>query len=66
MEKEMYREHLALIKERFGDQTVLTVNEAADYIGLCDRILRRDHSFPMKKIGGRYYVTIVDLARWLA
>ncbi len=65
-EKEDYRENLRLIFERFGEVQLLPLKKVAEYCGADVRYLRLDKEFPVKKIGGRYYVPAVSLARWLS
>lgn len=65
-EKEDYRENLNLITEHFGDGQLITLRAAADYLGVHFRKLQNDKSFPLKKVGGRYYVPAVSLARWMS
>lgn len=64
-EKENYRDNLERICERFKGE-LITLKEASDYIGVSLRNIQTDKTFPMKKVGGRYYVTVVALAKWLS
>ena len=64
-EKEDFRDNLARICERFTGE-LITLKEAAEFLGIDFRGLQTDKSFPIKKVGGRYYVTVVALARWLS
>ena len=64
-EKEDYRDNLGRIWERFQKECI-TVNEAVEYLGIGIKNLNNDKSFPKIKIGGRYYVTAVALAKWLS
>ena len=63
-EKELFRENLALIQERFGDRQLIPVVEVAKYLGLNAQTVR-EH-YPIKKVGRMYYVTAVTLARELS
>ena len=65
-EKEDYRENLRLLREHFGQSELIPLVEAAKYCGRCARLLRSDKSFPLKKVGGRYFVAAVSFARWLS
>lgn len=65
-EKESYRDNLELISNHFGAVQLIPFKEAAKYCGVNARALQSDSSFPLKKIGGRYYVSAVNLARWLS
>lgn len=64
-EKEDFRDNLSRISERFSGELIPYL-EACEYIGCTRKQMDRDRSFPKKKIGGRYYVTVVALARWLS
>lgn len=63
-EKELFRENLILIRERFGDRQLIPVMEVAKYLGLNVQTVR-DH-YPVKKVGRMYYVAAVTLARELS
>jgi len=65
-EKVDFRENLRLIYERFGEIQLIPLLKVAEYCGADKRYLQKDESFPVKKIGGRYYVPAVSLARWLS
>ncbi len=65
-EKEDYRENLRMIMERFGGVQLIPFKQAAAYCGADVRYLRLDEDFPLKKVGGRYYVPAVGLARYLS
>lgn len=47
------------------DKPIITVREAARYLHKDPRTLMADKSFPYKKRGGRYLVSLVALARWM-
>lgn len=65
-EKEDFRENLRLVSERFGDIQLIPLLQAAEYCGANYRKLKKDKLFPLKKVGGRYYVPAVGLARYLS
>lgn len=67
-EKEGFREQLEQLRERFPEREAINIKEAAQIIGVCDRTLKEDKSFPAKKLGGKtgpYIVPLVGLARWM-
>lgn len=66
MEKETYYPALAELKEAFPGRPLLSRQEAARYLRVDPRTLSRCKDFPLKKIGGRYVVSVVALARWMA
>lgn len=63
---EIFEENLKKIYETFGREQLIPVKKVADYLGVYDRSLLEDKSFPTKKIMSRHYVGAVALARWLS
>lgn len=47
------------------DKPQITVQEAARYLRKDRRTLLADRTFPYKKRGNRYLVSLVALARWM-
>lgn len=67
MEKELFNEHLNALYERFGRDTAFTsLKQAAKYCREDPRTLLADKTFPIKKQGRLYKVSIINFARWLA
>lgn len=66
MDKETFHEHLTALRKRFPDRELIFLKDAAAYIGCNYRTLQADRTFPIKKIGRFYMVSIINLARWLA
>lgn len=52
------------LKQTFGKPQI-TVQEAARYLKKDRRTLLADRTFPYKKRGGRYLISLVSLARWM-
>ncbi len=65
-EKAMYRDNLEQVAARFGDKQLIPIKDVATFLGVKADRLRESREFPAKKFEGRYYVTQVALARWLA
>lgn len=66
-EKEGFHEQLEAIYEHFGKEPALiSIEQAASYVGIDKRTLLEDRSFPVKSVGRCYRVALVALARWLA
>lgn len=65
-EKEDFRENLARLSERFPGRDVVTIQEAAPVVGRCVKLLIYDKNFPKVKVGNRWSVPLVGLARWLS
>lgn len=66
-EKECFRDWLVELHGAFGDDVALIpVSKVAKYLKKDYRTLIADKSFPVKRIGGRFEVPIVGLARWLS
>jgi hypothetical protein len=64
-EKKDFRDNLERIAARFGKE-LLSVREVADFLGIGIKNLNHDRTFPQKKVGGRYYITAVALAKWMS
>ena len=64
--KEHYYDNLKRITDKFGGTELIRLKQAAEYLGVDERRLKESRDFPMKKIGGRYYVASVALARWIS
>jgi len=59
--------NLKLIFQKFGrEQLLIPLRKAAEYIGCHHETLMNAKDFPIKKVCGRYYVSAVNLARWLS
>ena len=65
MEKRDFRDNLARISERFTGEMIAT-REAAKFLGIGIKNLNNDNTFPQKKVGGRWYISAVALARWMS
>lgn len=65
-EKQDFRDNLEFINERFEGKQLITLKESSEYTGCTVKQLRLDKSFPIKRVGGRDYVPVVALARWLS
>lgn len=62
-----YEQNLLRLIDHFGDMgEAVPLRKAAKYIGISARRLQADKTFPLKKVCGRYYVSLVGLARWLS
>ena len=66
MEKATFHDQLTALREKFPVGELIGIKEAAEYIGCDYRTLQADRSFPVKRIGRFYKVSIINLARWLA
>ena len=51
--------------KRVFNKPQITVAEAARYLHKDRRTLLSDRTFPYRKSGGRYLVSLVSLARWM-
>lgn len=65
-EKELYRNNLEQIVSIYGNAGLITLKQASEYISIAERVLKSDNTFPVKKVKGRYMVSIVALASWLS
>lgn len=66
MDATIYEKNLENIYATFGRVALVPLLAVAEFVGMNWRTLRDDKKFPVKKIGGRYYVASVALARWLS
>lgn len=64
-ERESFRDQLAALQARFPEQEVLTMDQSCKLLGLDRDALLADRDFPRKKVGKRYIIPIVPLARWM-
>ena len=65
MEKANFRDNLQRISDAFNKE-LITLGEACGFLGCTPKQIHADKTFPTKKVGGRYYVTAVALAKWLS
>lgn len=64
--KELIKIQLDELYEQLpGRPAVISLRKAAEIVGMNARTLIQDGSFPLQKQNGRYYVTVVLLAKWL-
>lgn len=66
MEKELYREHLVRLREIYPDREVLTIDEVCKLLKMDRRTLLQDKNNPAKKVSGKYFVPLINLARYMA
>jgi hypothetical protein len=65
--KEMYYDNLERVITRFPNQELIPVKDAAAFLGgISPRSLYEAKNTPCKRVGGRWYITAVALARWLS
>lgn len=72
-EKEGFRDQLERLDHIFPGKETLNIEEAATLLGVYRATLLHDKTFPVKKVGesqkkygGKYIISKVALARWLA
>nr|DAV81172.1 MAG TPA: excisionase [Caudoviricetes sp.]DAZ48340.1 MAG TPA: excisionase [Caudoviricetes sp.] len=64
-ERESFRDQLQSLQAKFPEQEVLTKDQACKLLGLDWDALVHNAGFPAKKVGKRYIIPIVPLARWM-
>lgn len=64
-EKEEFHEQYQILRQRFDDREVITMDESCKLLGLDRDALRNDKTFPAKKVGKKYIIPLVSLARWM-
>ncbi len=65
VEKKDYRDNLERLSQKFSGELIPFL-DACRYVGCTPKQLNTDKTFPKKKVGGRYYVTMVAFAKWLS
>lgn len=64
-ERESFRDQLQVLQEKFPGQEVLTMDQSCRLLGVDRDALLHDRDFPAKKVGKRYIIPLVPLARWM-
>ncbi len=64
--KEDYYDNLKRITDKFGGMELIPIRQAAEYLGIDERTLKGSRDFPLKRVGRRFYVASVALARWIS
>ncbi len=64
--KEDYYDNLQRITDKFGGVELIPIKQAAEYLGVDERTLKGSRDFPLKRVGRRFYVASVALARWIS
>lgn len=65
-EREDFRDQLQALRERYEGQEVLTMEQSEKLLYVDRMALLNDKTFPVKKVGRRYIIPIVPLARWMS
>lgn len=64
-EAEGYRPQLEMLVDMFPNRAAITINECQSAVGCDRRTLLADRTFPARKVGNKYSVSLTELARWL-
>lgn len=64
-ERECFRDQLQVLQQRFEGQEVISMSEACSLLHLDRDALLNDRGFPAKKVGKKYIISLVPLARWM-
>lgn len=65
MEIKGWRECAERISARFPDREMLSIEEAAQVVGCVKNTLLADGTFPKRRVGNRWKISISSLARWM-
>lgn len=65
-EKELFRDNLVRLDEKFPRQDLIPIKAAASYIGCDYRTLLNTRGFPARKVGRFWYAPKAQLASWLS
>lgn len=71
LERELYRENLRVITEKFPGVGMIRVKDAAKFLSVDYRTLLADPTFPAKKLEGTgsrmtHMVSVTGLAKWMS
>lgn len=64
-DKEGFRDQYAVLKERFPEREAITLDESCALLGISRKVALGAKDFPAKKIGGRWTISLMSLARWM-
>ena len=64
-EKEGFREQLEMLTNQFPGVAAIDFKTCEKLIGCERHTLMNDKTFPAKKVGGKYIIPLVALARWM-
>ena len=59
-----WRDQLVRLDAVFGTE-LIPLKKATAYLGLNELSVKNDKYFPIKRIGGRYYVPKIELAKYM-
>lgn len=65
-EKELFRDNLGRLDEAFPGRELISLREAAAYVGITYKVAWADKRFPKKPVGQRLYVPKAQLASYLS
>ena len=60
-----WRDQLVRLDEKFKDE-LIPLKDVREYLGLNELSVKNDKTFPMIRVGGRYYVPKMRLAKYLS
>ena len=66
MDRDVYTETLARLRELFPGRDTITLNACAKYLHMDARTLKADKRFPLRQIDKSYIVPLIALAKYLA
>lgn len=64
-ERECFRDQLQSLQQRFEGQEVISLSEACALLHLDRDALLNDKDFPAKKVGKKYIIPLIPMARWM-
>lgn len=65
-EKEGFRDQYRMLAERFPDKEAISVTEACSLLGVDRRVIVETKDFPKIRLGAKYIIPLVALARWMS
>lgn len=65
-EKVDYRTNLEMLRDMYPGKIGLSIQEACVLLGRNRKTLLKDRAFPAQMIGGKYFVPMAALARYMS
>ncbi len=65
LKRELEAAELAKLQAAYPGEGKISLRQAAKYLGCDVRTLQGNRSFPLKKVGSRYWVSLAAMARWM-
>ena len=61
-----YRSNLEMLREMYPGKMGLTIQEACSVLNRNRKTLLKDRAFPAQMVGGKYFIPMTALARYMS